>query len=207
MQEQLQPNRLKQIRLRLGLTQQEFADMLGVSQGNVGHYELRDQVMPPHVARDLIEQAAKRGHRVTYEDIYGTVDEPVVIAKLAITPAARESNQHLRQQLTIKVTSSFRLRYKESKILAKRRHAPPSQPTLKLLEASWVFPSHPEIRNPVGIAPHAGCDKSPPFFIHLALLPGFADIASKRTRRKRDVGFHSQNITQETCESLATATT
>ena len=97
MQEQLQPNRLKQIRLRLGLTQQEFADMLGVSQGNVGHYELRDQVMPPHVARDLIEQAAKRGHRVTYDDIYGLVDEPVVVARFKITRATRELNERKKR--------------------------------------------------------------------------------------------------------------
>ena len=107
MQEQLQPNRLKQIRLRLGLTQQEFADMLGVSQGNVGHYELRDQVMPPHVARDLIEQAAKRGHRVTYEDIYGTVDEPVVIARFAITRAAREINERRKRHCSKKGTPFF----------------------------------------------------------------------------------------------------
>ena len=77
MQEQLQPNLLKKIRLRMNMTQQEFADMLGVSQGNVGHYELREQTMPPDGARKLIHEAAIRGHWVTYEDIYGVVDEPV----------------------------------------------------------------------------------------------------------------------------------
>jgi putative transcriptional regulator len=60
------------------MTQQAFADMLGCSQGNVGHYELRDQMVPPETARKLIAEAAKRGSRVTYEDIYGAVDEPVV---------------------------------------------------------------------------------------------------------------------------------
>lgn len=88
MQEQLQPNLLKKIRLRMGLTQQQFADMLGISQGNVGHYELRDQVMPPHMARFLMMKAADRGHRVTYEDIYGKVDAPVV--KQRLTAAMRE---------------------------------------------------------------------------------------------------------------------
>ncbi len=78
MQEQLQPNLLKKIRLRMGMTQQQFADMLGISQGNVGHYELRDQVMPPHMARFLMMKAADRGHRVTYEDIYGKVHAPVL---------------------------------------------------------------------------------------------------------------------------------
>ena len=63
----------------MNMTQQEFADMLGISQGNVGHYELRDQVMPPHVARFLIMKAADRGHWVTYEDIYGKVHAPVMM--------------------------------------------------------------------------------------------------------------------------------
>jgi len=83
MQESQQPNLLKQIRLRMGLTQQEFADMLGITQGNVGHYELREQTMMPDGARRLIQEAAKRGHRVTYEDIYGPVHAPV------LTPRAR----------------------------------------------------------------------------------------------------------------------
>lgn len=82
MQEPQQPNLLKEIRLRMGMTQQAFADMLDVSQGNVGHYELRDQVMPPHVAKTLIFEAAVRGHRVTYEDIYGKVDAPVIKHRL-----------------------------------------------------------------------------------------------------------------------------
>jgi putative transcriptional regulator len=71
-------NGIKRIRLCMGLTQQQFADMLECSQGNIGHYELRDQMVPPEMARKLIAEAAKRGSRVTYEDIYGVVTEPVV---------------------------------------------------------------------------------------------------------------------------------
>jgi putative transcriptional regulator len=78
-------NGIKRIRLCMGMTQQQFADMLGCSQGNVGHYELRDQMVPPEMARKLIAEAAKRGSRVTYEDIYGEVDEPVV----KMSPRAR----------------------------------------------------------------------------------------------------------------------
>ena len=78
-------NGIKRIRLCLGMTQQAFADMLGCSQGNVGHYELRDQMVPPEMARKLIAEAAKRGSRVTYEDIYGVVNEPVV----KMSPRAR----------------------------------------------------------------------------------------------------------------------
>jgi transcriptional regulator with XRE-family HTH domain len=58
----------------MGMTQQEFADMLGITQGNVGHYELREQTMLPDGARKLIAEAAVRGHRVSYEDIYGVVE-------------------------------------------------------------------------------------------------------------------------------------
>lgn len=78
-------NGIKRIRLCMGMTQQQFADMLGCSQGNIGHYETRDQMVPPDMARKLIAEAAKRGSRVSYEDIYGVVTEPV--AKMS--PRAR----------------------------------------------------------------------------------------------------------------------
>jgi len=78
-------NGIKRIRLCMGMTQQQFADMLGCSQGNIGHYETRDQMVPPDMAKKLITEAAKRGSRVSYEDIYGVVTEPV--AKMS--PRAR----------------------------------------------------------------------------------------------------------------------
>lgn len=81
MQEPQQPNLIKQIRLRMGMTQQQFADMLGITQGNIGHYELRGQTMLPEGAKRLIREAAVRGHRVTYEDIYGVVDAKVLTPK------------------------------------------------------------------------------------------------------------------------------
>ena len=86
-------NGIKRIRLCMGLTQQQFADMLGCSQGNVGHYELRDQMVPPDVAKKLIAEAAKRGSRVSYEDIYGVVDEPVVKIKPPVRREILESNE------------------------------------------------------------------------------------------------------------------
>lgn len=67
-------NRLKKIRVRMNMTQQEFADMLGKTQGNVWFYEAKDQMMPPEVAKKLIKEAAIRGYVVTYEDIYGKVE-------------------------------------------------------------------------------------------------------------------------------------
>ena len=78
MQDSQAQDRIKSIRQRMGMTQQQFADMLGMSQGNVGHYEAHGQLMPPDVVRKLIIEAAVRGHRVTYEDVYGKVDAPVL---------------------------------------------------------------------------------------------------------------------------------
>ena len=95
MLEPQQPNLLKEIRLRMGMTQQAFADMIKCTQGNIGHYESRDQVMPPHVAKTLIFEAAIRGHRVTYEDIYGKVDAPVV--KRRLTADAREQAERKKR--------------------------------------------------------------------------------------------------------------
>lgn len=79
----------------MGMTQQEFADMLGVSQGNVGHYELREQTMLPEGAKRLIHEAALRGHWVTYEDIYGAVDTPVI--KQRLTAAAKEQMERRKR--------------------------------------------------------------------------------------------------------------
>jgi len=90
-------NGIKRIRLCLGMTQQVFADMLGCSQGNVGHYELREQMVPPEVAKKLIAEAAKRGSRVTYEDIYGVVDEPVVKVKSRVSREILEANERKRR--------------------------------------------------------------------------------------------------------------
>jgi putative transcriptional regulator len=86
-------NGIKRIRLCMGLTQQQFADMLECSQGNIGHYELRDQMVPPEMARKLITEAAKRGSRVTYEDIYGAVTEPVVKIKSSVRREILEANE------------------------------------------------------------------------------------------------------------------
>jgi putative transcriptional regulator len=90
-------NGIKRIRLCMGLTQQQFADMLGCSQGNVGHYELRDQMVPPDVAKKLIAEAAKRGSRVSYEDIYGVVDEPVVRIKPGVRREILEATERKRR--------------------------------------------------------------------------------------------------------------
>jgi putative transcriptional regulator len=90
-------NGIKRIRLCLGMTQQQFADMLGCTQGNIGHYETRDQMVPPETAKKLIAEAAKRGSVVSYEDIYGEVDEPVVKAKPRVSKEILETNERKKR--------------------------------------------------------------------------------------------------------------
>lgn len=65
-------NAIKSIRERLGVTQTELGDVMGCTQGNVGHYE-RGQTVPPEAAKRLIAYAKAKGQRVTWEDIYGPV--------------------------------------------------------------------------------------------------------------------------------------
>jgi putative transcriptional regulator len=90
-------NGIKRIRLCMGMTQQAFADMLECSQGNIGHYETRDQMVPPEVARKLIAEAAKRGSVVTYEDIYGVVTEPVVKPRPRVSREILEATERKRR--------------------------------------------------------------------------------------------------------------
>lgn len=63
-------NGIKAIRQKMGMTQVEFAQMLDMTQPNIGHYEARDQTVPPDVAKRLIQEAALRGFQITFEDIY-----------------------------------------------------------------------------------------------------------------------------------------
>lgn len=63
-------NSFKAIRTQLGLTQQAFADEIGVSQGNVSHYENAGQTVPPEVARRVIAVAGKHGFICTFDDVY-----------------------------------------------------------------------------------------------------------------------------------------
>ncbi|OEZ91501.1 helix-turn-helix domain-containing protein [Duganella phyllosphaerae] len=73
-------NRISDIRAKLALTQKALADALQVSQGNVSHYE-RGQSVPPKVAQRLIAFAAKRGHTLSFDDIYGN-PAPAAVTQL-----------------------------------------------------------------------------------------------------------------------------
>lgn len=72
-------NKIKSIRERLGLTQTALAKGIGCTQGNVGHYENKNQRIPPDVAKRLIAFAANRGLKLSYEDIYGPASTSIVV--------------------------------------------------------------------------------------------------------------------------------
>jgi len=66
---------LKLIRERLCVTQQVLADGIGCTQGNIGHYE-RGQTLLPDVAARLIVFAASRGLCIGYDHVYGDAPLP-----------------------------------------------------------------------------------------------------------------------------------
>jgi putative transcriptional regulator len=65
-------NKIKLLRAKLGLTQKAMACGLGCSQGNLSHYESRNQTVPPYMADRMIAFAQTKGIRIGFDDIYGT---------------------------------------------------------------------------------------------------------------------------------------
>ena len=61
---------IKSIRTKLGMSQADLGAALGVTQGNVGHYERRGQLVSVPVAARLIKVCKKRGLTVTFDDLY-----------------------------------------------------------------------------------------------------------------------------------------
>lgn len=72
---------IKTIRSRLSLTQRGLADLLGCSQGNVANYE-GGQTVPPAAASKLIEIAASRGLKITFDHVYGAAELPAPTEKV-----------------------------------------------------------------------------------------------------------------------------
>ena len=69
-------NAIRSIRACLGLTQAQLAAALGMTQGNVLHYEQGRQRVPPDVAQKLIEHAASLGIAITFDHVYGGAQLP-----------------------------------------------------------------------------------------------------------------------------------
>lgn len=63
-------NNILTIRERLKLSQAAFGKAIGVTQGNVSHYE-HGQEVPPDVARRVIAAAAQHGLQISFDHIYG----------------------------------------------------------------------------------------------------------------------------------------
>lgn len=68
-------NRMRLIRARLGVTQEELSAGIGCTRGNIPHLE-RGQTITPGMARRLIAFASVLGVRLTYDQIYGDEELP-----------------------------------------------------------------------------------------------------------------------------------
>jgi len=68
-------NNIFRIRQLLGLSQKAFGGAIGVSQGNVSHYE-HGQDVPAVVARRIIDAAAQLGVHLGFDDIYLPASDP-----------------------------------------------------------------------------------------------------------------------------------
>lgn len=66
----LMKSNLRAIRLRLGMTQRELAEVFGQTAANISHYENGKQDLPPVCARALIEAAHHRAQSLTFDEIY-----------------------------------------------------------------------------------------------------------------------------------------
>ncbi|MBN3145336.1 MULTISPECIES: helix-turn-helix transcriptional regulator [Pectobacterium] len=65
-------NNIKSVRERLGLSQSALAAEIGVSQGNISHYECQRQSVPQDVSNRIIDVAKKRGIEISFNDIYSS---------------------------------------------------------------------------------------------------------------------------------------
>jgi putative transcriptional regulator len=76
-------SQIKAIRDLLDLTQTQLADGIGCTQGNIGHYERGQQVIPPDRAATLIEFSATHGLHLTLDQVYGLKPLPAAKARAA----------------------------------------------------------------------------------------------------------------------------
>lgn len=63
------------IRSRLGITQTQLGEALGLAQNTISYYE-RGQRIPPNVAEDLIAFAVSKGLLISYDHVYGVAQIP-----------------------------------------------------------------------------------------------------------------------------------
>jgi len=61
---------IKSIRTQLGLTQAAFAESIGMTQGNVSHYETNGQTVMPDVARRIVQLVQTKGFSCSLDVVY-----------------------------------------------------------------------------------------------------------------------------------------
>ena len=110
-------NNVKLIRQKLGVSQQVLADGIGCSQGNIGHYEIGGQAIPPDAARRLIAFAEARNLVITYDDIY---DDPRKLEKAAVK-ARREAGKPVADDREYVLRSPTQRRQGPRRLLGDRR--------------------------------------------------------------------------------------
>lgn len=64
-------NNLRAIRKHIKLSQAELAKLIGCTQGNIGHYESKNQTIKPDVAQKILAVAKDHGLVVSLEYLYG----------------------------------------------------------------------------------------------------------------------------------------
>ena len=79
-------NSIRKIRRQLGKTQAALAGELGITQGNVSHYE-KGQDVPRKIAQRLIQVAQKSGLRISFDEIYA----PALVGQEPGSPSSEKA--------------------------------------------------------------------------------------------------------------------
>ncbi|OKZ65816.1 MAG: hypothetical protein BHV88_17570 [Clostridiales bacterium 41_12_two_minus] len=92
-------DRLKQLRKALNLTQQEFADRIGISRGNIGAYEVGKNALSDAVVSLICKEFSVNEEwlRTGEGDMFLPVEQDTDIEKLARL-LAREENSSFKKQ-------------------------------------------------------------------------------------------------------------
>lgn len=92
-------DRLKQLRKALNLTQQEFADRIGISRGNIGAYEVGKNALSDAVVSLICKEFSVNEEwlRTGEGDMFLPLEQDTDIEKLARL-LAREENSSFKKQ-------------------------------------------------------------------------------------------------------------
>jgi transcriptional regulator with XRE-family HTH domain len=80
------------------MTQAALAEVIGVTQGNISHYE-NGQAIPADIARRIISCAAERELGLTFDDIY--IVEASENTVLQVDAPYGKSNEEIRREVDL----------------------------------------------------------------------------------------------------------